>query len=155
MQVQSERIGLPEYLLAAVLLTVAALVVLAVNSGWGILIVPGTTYGVAAVGTYAIYRLASPRAVRVVQPAFTDRRAQAAVAASFRVVETRGICPLGRRAGDLVSIGPAGEITPELCSHAEAVLRVASANGGEEEVEEWCCPVYDHLLVFHREALAV
>ena len=53
-----------------------------------------------------------------------------------------------------VSVGSGGEITPELCPHAETVLRLASTEDEQPGVRQWCCPVYDHLLVFRRERLA-
>ena len=46
------------------------------------------------------------------------------------------------------SLAATGSVIPSLCAEAEAVLRMAAAD--DSEVREWCCPVYDHLLVFRK-----
>ena len=66
----------------------------------------------------------------------------------FKVVGFRGLCPRGVVQGDLLKMGASGRVTPGLCSQAEAVLRMAAAD--DSEIREWCCPVYDHLLVFKK-----
>jgi hypothetical protein len=53
-----------------------------------------------------------------------------------------------------VAIAPGLEAVPRLCEHAQAVLRRASAERDDAAVHEWCCPVYDHLLVFQPEQAA-
>ncbi len=75
----------------------------------------------------------------------------AIAAATFRVVNARGVCPAGLRTGDLVSIDAAGSVAPELCPPAEAVLRLAAQTNGRKEGEEWCCPIFEHQLAFERE----
>lgn len=71
--------------------------------------------------------------------------------ARFRVVDARGVCPSGFRIGDSITVGPSGSVAPELCPAAQAVLRLAATADESQEVKEWCCPVFDHLLVFRRE----
>ena len=66
----------------------------------------------------------------------------------FKVVGSRGICPRGITQGDFLKLADSGSVTPSLCAEAEAVLRMAVAD--DSEVREWCCPVYDHLLVFKK-----
>lgn len=94
----------------------------------------------------------APRAAPVAgAPAIeAPRSAPAAQAAlAFRVIGTRGRCTLGRRVGDLVQVGADGRCTPGLCADAEATLRLA-AKAKDAVDQRWCCPVYDHLLVFQR-----
>ncbi|MBC8279646.1 MAG: hypothetical protein H8E48_02565 [Chloroflexi bacterium] len=67
----------------------------------------------------------------------------------FKVVGTRGICPRGLTEGDFLKAGADGSIAPALCAEAEAVLRMAA--GVDIDVKEWCCPIYDHLLVFEKQ----
>ncbi len=76
------------------------------------------------------------------------------LATRVQVVDVRGVCPLGRREGEVVTVGPAGSVVPQLCSPAETVLRLAAAASEEQEAKEWCCPIYDHMLVFRRELKA-
>jgi hypothetical protein len=139
-KVGSTRVGLAEYVFGIGLIAVGGLAIWAVSSGFVIAIVPGVSYLVAGSAAYGIYRAESAR------------RAWAAM--SFRVVDARGSCPLGRGIGDLVTIGTEGNVTPELCEHGQAVLRMASEEGPESVGSSWCCPVYDHLLVFRREPAA-
>ena len=68
--------------------------------------------------------------------------------ATFKVVGSRGICPKGVGQGDFVEVTASGPVTPGLCPAAEAVLHMAAKDNSE--VREWCCPVYDHLLVFKK-----
>ncbi len=68
----------------------------------------------------------------------------------FRVVLVQGECPLGRREGDVITVGRTGSVMPALCTPAEQVLRRAVATGDDEEIGGWCCPVFDHMLVFRR-----
>lgn len=71
---------------------------------------------------------------------------------NFRVIDTHGECPKGIRMGDMISVtGTWREVTPHLCPYAESVLRVAAMEDEVAGIGEWCCPVYDHLLVFRRE----
>lgn len=68
--------------------------------------------------------------------------------ATFKVVGSRGICPKGVAEGDFVEVTASGPVIPGLCPQAEAVLHMAAKDNSG--VREWCCPVYDHLLVFKK-----
>ncbi len=140
------RLGLAEFFTLASLLSVAGLLTLAFANGWTIALVPGLTYALAIGVTYVLYQQYASKEARVSQPA--------ALAARFQVVNVQGVCPLGRRKGDLVTVEPAGSVVPQLCPPAEASLRLAAAAGEEQEVKEWCCPIFDHLMVFRRESRA-
>ena len=70
---------------------------------------------------------------------------------AFRVIGSRGTCPVGRREGDLITV-TGGKVVPFLCEEAQAVLRMATT--GPDGSREWCCPVYEHLLVFKEEKVA-
>lgn len=95
---------------------------------------------------------AIPAPISRVQPA-TPRAVPAATAAvAFRVTGARGHCTLGRRVGDLIEVGGDGRCSPGLCSAAESALRVAAKASDADAGQQWCCPVYDHLLVFKRMA---
>jgi hypothetical protein len=135
------RVSWPDLVWLAGVVVIGGLLALCLSAGWAIAVVPGATYLVAGTAALAVYRIA------------TRRRAELGLPASYRVVDAKGTCLLGRQVGDVISIGAAGNITPHLCPHAEAALRLASTET-EEATSEWCCPVYDHLLVFQREALA-
>ncbi len=142
------RVGAAEFATLFLLLAVAVLSAVGLRSGglWMIAIVPGLTYLLAIGTAYALYRR------------YVSERAQAAESAietvAFRVVDAQGVCPVGRRQGDLVRVALAGSITPALCAEAEAVLRLAAAPEAEQKAKRWSCPIYDHLLVFEREPTA-
>ncbi len=71
---------------------------------------------------------------------------------SFRVVGSQGNCRVGANVGTLVTLnGVDGDISPRLCPLAGHALRAAAFWDEISEVDEWCCPVFDHLLVFRRE----
>ena len=143
---------------------VVAVVTFAVLSGWTIALVPGLAYVIAMLAAYVAYRLSRRRTVatgyaaaasQVFQHAdsqtFTPSPALSeAAVATFRVTDIVGVCPLGYDVGTVISVDPSGVVQPRLCAPAETVLRFA-ANGEEDEVNEWCCPIYDHFLVFRRE----
>ena len=167
METRKIPFGLAEYVTLASMLMVAGLVAAAVAGGWTIALVPGLAYLLAAGASYALYRLyAAEKAQGLEQVAITTRRGEqlitpvdsfgekASETAIFRVIDTHGVCTVGRAKGDLLTVDPAGSITPQVCQHAEAVLRMAAAANGEPEIKEWCCPIYDHLLVFRRERVA-
>lgn len=141
----SIRAGWAELFTLASLAAVAALLTVAFRADWTIALVPGLTYALAIGVTYALYRRYA-----VGRPQILERPA---AAVAFRVVDARGVCPLGRRQGDLVTVDPAGAVAPQVCPQAEAVLRMAAADG-RLGVEEWCCPIFDHMLVFRREVKA-
>lgn len=160
MRTGSASAGWPTYLFMASLVICAGIMALALASGLTLAIVPGVTYAVAATAIYSIYQTEAQRAA---EPQITAAAAGAVVArsltdvaipASFRVVGARGACPLGRRVGDVLSVDAAGGVSPQVCPHAEAMLQAASLEAGESDVTEWCCPIYDHLLVFRPEAVA-
>jgi len=136
------RVGLPEVITMGSLLFLAALVVLLIVE-WPVGLVPAVSYAIASVGAYAGYR----QYVRERNKAEVTERVQ-----RFRVVETRGVCPLGHRTGDVMMVS-GNDVSPLVCAEASAVLRAASAADGEA-ARKWCCPVYDHLLVFERERVA-
>ena len=141
------RLGLAEFFALASLLAVAGLLTLAFANGWTIALVPGLTYALAIGVTYVLYQQYASKEARASQPAALSTR--------FQVVNVQGVCPLGRRKGDLVTVDRAGSaVVPQLCPPAEAILRLAAAAGEEQEVKEWCCPIFDHLLVFRRELRA-
>jgi hypothetical protein len=132
------RIGVPELLFVGSLAVVAGLAVLFVVE-WPIALVPAATYGLTSVAAYAAYRQHAREQVRAAE---TER------AVSFRVIDNRGVCPAGRREGDLITV-TGGATDLFVCEEARAVLRMAASeryNG-----REWCCPVNEHLLVFKRE----
>jgi len=138
------RYGIAELITLASLFVVAGLLTLGFFNEWTIAVVPGLTYALAVLATYGVYRRYAGERVRVARPAAVAR---------FRVVGGRGECPLGLRKGDLVTVGAGGAVAPQLCSPAEGVLRIASADG-KADVKEWCCPIYEHQLVFRQEAKA-
>lgn len=169
MSVAKFQIGLIELVGLAGLIVVAALVALGVRNGWPVAIVPGVTYIIASGAVYVLYRQhqregavtsqtvpgaaqkASRPAARLLKE---GSLAQATGTVAFRVVGSRGACTLGRHVGDLVSVDPQGTIAPQLCPYAETTLRQAATEAAKGEVKEWCCPVYDHLLVFRHELQA-
>jgi hypothetical protein len=137
------RIGPAELFFAVSAAALAALVAIAFATGWTIALIPGITYGLA-VG--AIYTIAKGYG--------RDEASQPMEEiARFEVVDVRGRCQLSRKAGDVIKVGPAGSVTPVLCPAAERVLRQA-ASTRDAGVEEWCCPIYDHMLVFRQVARA-
>lgn len=140
------RLGWAELLALVAVALVPAFLTPAFLGGWTIALVPGLTYLLAVGVTYGIYRQHVSEKARAWLPAVP--------ALAFRVVETRGVCPLGRGKGDLVTVDVAGSVSPRLCAHAEAVLRRAVVAGEEQQVKQWCCPIFDHMLVFEAEAKA-
>ncbi|MEE9248007.1 MAG: hypothetical protein V3U79_04840 [Dehalococcoidia bacterium] len=170
MRSQNVQLGLAEYVGLAGLLLAGVAVGFGVASGWIIAIGPGITYIVAGGAAYLIYRQHKrerAKGWRVVpsttehmeqataRPSIEASLAQTAGMIAFRVVGARGACPLGRNVKDLIYVDPEGAVTPQVCLYAQATLRMAAAEEGEDEVAEWCCPIYDHLLVFRREPEAV
>ena len=155
------ELGLAEWAVLLSLIAVVGLVALGVSTGWTIAIVPGLTLGLGSVVTYALYRQyrrevaeawqLSTAVVAIDTPPLRAAPAQGVGLTVFRVVGRRGVCPLGFGVGDMVSVTPEGNVAPSLCTHAESALWLAV---GEQGVDEWCCPIYDHLLVFRREAQA-
>jgi len=134
------RIGIPELLVAASGAIVIALLAVAIANDWTYAIIPAATYGLAIAVSYTLYRL------------FRQYEAEQTVpfesVVHFKVVDTRGTCILGRATGDVITVGPAGAVTPTLCVPATVALRNAAVAGPRSDVDEWCCPIYDHMLVF-------
>lgn len=138
------RLGLAEIFIVASLAIVASVLTVAFLSGWTFAVVPGLTYALAVVVAYWLYRWYAGAEAEMTTPL--------ASLARFRVVGTQGACLLGRGEGDVITVGPAGSVSPQLCAHAEVVLRKAATAGTRDEVKDWCCPVYDHMLVFRKTA---
>ncbi|MDO8615469.1 MAG: hypothetical protein Q7T33_06990 [Dehalococcoidia bacterium] len=139
------RIGPAEFILLASVLVAAALAGVAFTQDWLYALVPAMTYVLASAAGYGLWRRLQSEQQAIADTGATVR---------FRVVGGRGVCPLGHREGDLVAVSPRGAATPMVCPEAQAVLRLAAANGGGQQVKEWCCPVYEHMLVFRRERVA-
>ena len=138
------RLGVAEFATLFLLLAVALIVAVAFRIGglWQVALVPGLTYVLAIGVAYALYRR------------YESERAAASgsivATASFRVVDVRGECPLGRQMGDVLSMDAAGSVVPDLCQPAERVLRLAATASDEQANQHWYCPIYDHPLVFQR-----
>ena len=139
------RLGFAELFTGVSLLAVAGLVALGLTTDWTIALVPGLTYALAITAAYAGYR-------QYVHKKSVPKLLE--IPARFRVVDSRGVCPFGYRKGDFVTVTRGRLVVPQLCPPAEAVLRLAADTGEEANVQEWCCPVYEHLLVFKRELQA-
>jgi uncharacterized repeat protein (TIGR04076 family) len=138
------RIGIAEIALAISLVLVLALVALFVIE-WPIGLIPAASYAVATVGTYAGYRVHSREQVHA-------RLAElGSESVKFRVVHTMGTCPLGHSTGDVIAVSASGSVEPVVCPEAAAMLQMAARDG---HVARWCCPVYDHMLIFRKEAVA-
>lgn len=166
MQDGRSRFGLAELVTLAGFLIVAVIVGVALSRGWLVAIIPGITYVLAVAAAYLVYRRSRTATAPAAQPQATARRqapasailrpsgvaAQAAPLA-FRVVDTRGVCPMGYKKDAVIAVTSGGSVHPPLCAAAEAVLRMA-AKEDPTKASDWCCPVYEHLLVFRREAQA-
>lgn len=140
------RFGIAEFTLAISLIFLSALVVLFVIE-WPIGLVPTASYAVATVGTYAGYRVYSQERDR--SAALPAKQETEPV--KFRVVHTMGTCPLGHSTGDVITVSASGSVEPVVCPEAASMLQMAARDG---HVARWCCPVYDHMLVFRKEAVA-
>ncbi len=135
------RIGVPEFIVFGSLLFLAGLTALFIME-WPVGLIPAASYGIASVAAYAGYR----------QYAKERRRVEEAErAVRFRIVDTRGLCPVGRHAGEVITVGGAA-VTPFVCEEARAVLQMAAQD--RYDGKDWCCPVYEHLLVFRKEKAA-
>ncbi len=140
------RLGIAELALAVSLAFLCGLVVLFVME-WPIGLIPAASYAVATVGTYAGYRVYSGERARA--PALLAEEESEPV--KFRVVHAMGTCPMGYSTGDVIAVSASGSTEPVVCPEAAAVLQMAAGDG---HVARWCCPVYDHMLVFRKEAVA-
>ena len=140
------RLGIAELALATGLAFLAGLTVLFILE-WPVGLVPAVSYGLLLAVAYAGYRVHTAER----QKASTQHAAEVPPqrqAISFRVVDTLGACPLGRRLGDVITVTPGHPTTPQVCPAAETVLRLAAADG--RDVNRWCCPIYDHMLVLEK-----
>jgi len=166
MQDTRNRFGLAEIATLIGFLAVAIIVGIAISKGWVIAVIPGITYVLAMAAAYLLQRhFQAARASAAQLQAAARQPATARVelrpvvvpvqapALAFRVVDTRGVCPLGYKKGTVVTMTTGGSVHPPLCAAAEAVLRLA-AKEDPTKASDWCCPVYQHLLVFHREPQA-
>ena len=139
------RIGIAEIALAISLVLVAALMALFVIE-WPVGLIPAASYAVATVGTYAGYRVHSREQVDAARLAELEGES-----VKFRVVHTMGTCPLGHSTGDVIAVNASGSVEPVVCPEAAAMLQMAARDG---HVARWCCPIYDHMLIFRKEAVA-
>ena len=169
------RFTLAEWVASTGLLVIAIGVTIAVMTSTPLALLPGITYAIAVGMAYMVYR----HYLRVRRDSVTTAEADKQnarfrvdvhplletgwegesemdvpewvdmpAATYFKVVGSRGICPWGVTQGDFLKLTASGSVTPSLCAEAEAVLRMAAAD--DSEIREWCCPVYDHLLVFKK-----
>ncbi len=164
-----------EWVASTGLLMIAVGVTIAVMTATPLALLPGITYAIAVGMAYMVYRhylrvrrdiATTAEAAKENAPFRVDVHplsesgwedepemdvpewVDLPAATYFKVVGSRGICPMGVTQGDFLKLAASGSVTPSLCAEAEAVLRMAAAN--DSEVREWCCPVYDHLLVFKK-----
>ena len=166
---------LAEWVASTGLLMIAIGVAIAVMTSTPVALLPGITYAISVGMAYMVYR----HYLRVRRDSATTAEASEQNASFrmdvhplleagweeesemdvpewvdmpatiyFKVVGSRGICPKGVTQGDFLKLTASGHVTPSLCAVAEGVLHVAAAD--DSEVREWCCPVYDHLLVFRK-----
>lgn len=168
------RFTLAEGVASTGLLMIAIGVMMAVTTSTVLALVPGITYAIAVGLAYMVYRHSlsarpdgAAMAGRVkrstpfrmdvhplLEAGWEDELAVTTTewvdmpAAVFQVVGSRGICPKGFAQGDFLEVRGNGSVSPGLCAEAGAVLHMAAADNSE--VREWCCPVYDHLLVFKK-----
>ena len=169
------RFTLAEWVASTGLLMIAIGVTIAVMTSTPLALLPGITYAVEMGMAYMVYRhylsvrRGSARTAEAskqnasfwtdVHPLFeagwedpsemnVPEWVDMPAAVYFKVVGSRGICPMGVTQGDFLKLTTSGSVTPSLCASAEAVLHIAAAD--DSEVREWCCPVYDHLLVLKK-----
>ena len=169
------KFTLAECVASTGLLMIAVGVTIAVTTSSTLALMPGITYAVLLGMAYLVYRHylnVRPGAVETaesvkkditfkmdVHPLLetgwedmlaTDSKEWIDMPAStyFKVVGTRGLCPRGIIENDFVKMSADGRITPGLCPEAEKVLHMAAED--DSEIREWCCPVYDHMLVFKK-----
>ncbi|MCI0899999.1 MAG: hypothetical protein J4N70_03635 [Chloroflexi bacterium] len=168
------KFTLAEWVASTGLLLIAIGVTIAVTTSTPLALLPGVTYAAAVGMAYMVYRhylkvrqdgAATVVAAKGEEAALSDSHPLSEAgwedeltldppewvdlpATIFKVVGARGICPMGVIQGDYLKVTTNGPVTPGLCPQAEAVLHMAA--GDNSEVREWCCPVYDHLLVFKK-----
>ena len=169
------RFTLAEWVASTGLLMIAIGVTIGVMTSTPLALLPGITYAIAVGMAYMVYRhylhvrrdsATTAEAAKqnasfrmdghpLLEAGWEDESemdvpglVDMPAATYFKVVGSRGICPRGVTQGDFLKLAASGAVTPSLCAEAEAVLRVAAKDNSE--VREWCCPVYDHLLVFKK-----
>lgn len=165
MKARRFRLGLGESIALASWLVVIGVVSAAAVNGWVIALVPGLTYVLASGAAYLVYRqnIRERRSVATrIELGIRHDEHLAAVKGNtygtlakggvFHVVGVQGVCPFGLRMGDLVKMDATGSFTPALCPHTESALRLAAATAQESRIRQWCCPIYDHLLVFQLDS---
>jgi hypothetical protein len=146
------RSSLVEIVFLGSLLILTCLILWAASMGWTIAIMPGLIVVMASLVAYAIYRWRWRPGEPEERPILWSGAADATLA-SFRVVGVDGPCPQGFGMGDRITIGRSGAVSPVICEHAAAALRMA-ASDPTGDVQEWCCPVQDHRLILKREVAA-
>jgi hypothetical protein len=169
------KFTLAEGIASSGLLMVAIGVTIAVTTSAPLALVPGITYAVAVLMAYMVYRhylSVRPHDTETVEKAKkgaqfrmdihplletgwedaltmdTAEWVDMPAATYFKVVGARGLCPKGINPGDFMEVSANGLVTPHLCPEAELILNMAA--GTDSETREWCCPVYDHYLVFKK-----
>ena len=169
------KFTLAEGMASTGLLMIAIGVTIAVMTSTPLALVPGITYAVAMGMAYMVYRYyLNVRLSETEKGEAAERRAafkmdvhplletgwegelatdslewiDSPAPTFFKVVGSRGLCPRGVIQNDLLKVSADGLVSPHLCPEAEAVLNMAAAD--DSEIREWCCPVYDHLLVFKK-----
>jgi hypothetical protein len=147
------RSGLWEYVWIGGLLLMAGAALWAAGAGRTTLAAPTLVFVLIALAGYAVYRWQWQPGTPDERPVLWSGAADVTLA-SFRVIEVDGACPRGFGVGDRITLGRSGALSPVLCDHAAAALRKAAgdANPG---VQQWCCPVQDHRLIFEREFASV
>lgn len=141
------RLGIAELALAAGLAFLSGLIVLFILE-WPVGLVPAISYGLLLAVAYAGYRVYAAERPQAAERPSVEAGAQRQVV-RFRVVDTLGACPLGRGLGDVITLAPGRAAEPRVCPEAEAVLRLAALDA--RDVNRWCCPIYDHMLVLNKE----
>ncbi|MBI4299323.1 MAG: hypothetical protein HY666_06155 [Chloroflexi bacterium] len=163
MRTRKFQLGVAEYLTLAGLFVGMGVAAAVLVSGWPIALVPVLTYFLALTATYLLYRQYSTekkqaqeiRTLSRGQNSYSAISVEAsgstgALVAMFEVVDTRGVCPLGLRRGDSIVMYAEGSVIPQLCSPAMEVLGLAAKPVQGQEIKKWCCPIFDHFLVFEK-----
>jgi hypothetical protein len=131
------------------LLILTCAIVWAASMDWAVAIMPGLIVVLAGLVGYAIYRWQWRPGDPEERPILWSGPADKTIA-SFRVVGVDGPCPQGFGMGDQIKLGRSGAVSPVICEHAAAALRMA-ASDPDADVQEWSCPIQDHRLILKRE----
>ncbi len=135
------RIGIAEAVFAGSCVFLAGLIALFILE-WPVGLIPAATYALSTTAGYVGYRQYTKERTRAEEAERSVR---------FRVIETRGVCPVGRHRGDVIAV-TGGGVSPFVCEEARTVLQMAALD--RYDGKEWCCPLYEHLLVFKKETRA-